>query len=77
MNKRQKKKQEKMRTKRMLKRYPFLRGSLCEYDSLYPGWDPDFTKATSEEKERMDAADKELREGVYFTEGEVWEEVKR
>lgn len=35
-------------------------------------WDPDFTKATSEEKARMDAADKELRQGIFCTEAEVW-----
>lgn len=44
MNRRQRKKQEKMRVKRMLERYPFLRDSLCEYDSLYPGWKSGFGK---------------------------------
>lgn len=39
-------------------------------------WDLDFTKVTPEEKERMDAADKELQQGIYCTEKEVWEEAK-
>lgn len=35
-------------------------------------WDPDFTKATSEEKEKMKIAEKEFKEGIYFTDEDVW-----
>lgn len=34
--------------------------------------DPDFTKVTEEERARMDVADAELKNGIYFTEDEVW-----
>lgn len=39
---------------------------------LLLAWDPDFTKVTPEEKERIDRADKEMQNGEYFTDEEVW-----
>lgn len=39
---------------------------------LVRSWDPDFTKVTEEERARMDVADAELKNGIYFTEDEVW-----
>lgn len=35
-------------------------------------WDPDFSKATSEEREKMKTSEKEFQEGIYFTDEEVW-----
>ena len=35
-------------------------------------WDPDFTKVTPEERERMETAEKELENGEYVSEDEVW-----
>ena len=34
-------------------------------------WDPDFTKSTPKEKERLERADKEMKNGEYFTDEEV------
>lgn len=34
-------------------------------------WDPDFTKSTPKEKERLERADKEMKNGEYFTDDEV------
>ena len=39
---------------------------------LIRAWDPDFTKVTEEEKRILEEADKELKNGEYFTEDEVW-----
>lgn len=39
---------------------------------LVLAWDPDFTKVTEEEKRRMDVADEEMRNGVCFSEEDVW-----
>lgn len=38
-------------------------------------WDPDFTKVTPEERERMEAAEKELENGEYVSEDEVWKQL--
>lgn len=34
-------------------------------------WDPDFIKTTPKEKERLERADKEMKNGEYFTDEEV------
>ncbi len=38
-------------------------------------WDPDFTKVTPEERERMETAEKELENGEYVSEDEVWKQL--
>ena len=38
---------------------------------LVLAWDPDFTKSTPKEKERLERADKEMKNGEYFTDDEV------
>jgi len=38
-------------------------------------WDPDFTKATTKEKIQMYVAEKEISNGVYFAEKDVWNEL--
>ena len=40
---------------------------------LVRSWDPDFTKLTPEEKERVDRSDAEMKAGIYYTEDEVWD----
>lgn len=35
-------------------------------------WDPDFTKATPDEQQRMKIAEKELEKGESFSHDEVW-----
>lgn len=35
-------------------------------------WDPDFTKVTDLERERMDVAQKELEQGEYISHEDVW-----
>lgn len=35
-------------------------------------WDPDFTRVTDEEKRRIDTAIEEMKNGIYFSEDEVW-----
>ena len=42
-------------------------------DDFYESWDPDFVKLTSEEKERVDRSDAEMKAGIYYTEDEVWD----
>jgi hypothetical protein len=37
-------------------------------------WDEDFTKVTPSEKARLDKANKEMEEGVFYTEDEVFDE---
>ncbi len=39
---------------------------------LVLAWDPDFTRVTPDEKAHMDIAEKELENGEYVTEEEVW-----
>ena len=39
---------------------------------LVRAWDPDFTKVTEEESVVLDQADKEMKNGEYFTDDEVW-----
>lgn len=39
---------------------------------LLLAWDPDFTKVTPEERNRLDKADEEMKSGEYFTDNEVW-----
>ncbi len=39
---------------------------------LVLAWDPDFTRVTPDEKARMDIAEKELENGEYVTEEEMW-----
>ena len=39
---------------------------------LVRSWDSDLTKVTEEERARIDVADAELKNGIYFTEEEVW-----
>ena len=39
---------------------------------LLLAWDPDFTKVTPEERNRLDKADEEMKRGEYFTDDEVW-----
>ena len=37
-------------------------------------WDEDFTKVTPSERTKLDKIDKEMEEGVYFSEEEVFSE---
>lgn len=37
-------------------------------------WDEDFTKVTPSEKTKLDKIDKEMEEGIYFSEEEVFSE---
>ena len=39
---------------------------------LIRAWDPDFTRATPQEKTKMDAAVAEMENGIYFSDEEVW-----
>lgn len=39
---------------------------------LVRAWDPDFTKVTMEERQRIDAADKEMKAGIFYSEEDVW-----
>ncbi len=38
-------------------------------------WDPDFTKVTPEERKKMEIAEKELENGEYVSEDEVWKQL--
>ncbi len=38
-------------------------------------WDPDFTKVTPEERERMEIAEKEIENGEYVSENEIWKQL--
>lgn len=35
-------------------------------------WDPDYTKLTAAEKRSLEIADKEMKNGEYFTKEEIW-----
>ena len=35
-------------------------------------WDPDFTKVTPAEKQAMDVAEEELKNGEYYSHEDVW-----
>ena len=35
-------------------------------------WDPDFTKVTDSERQRMDQAEQEFKNGEYATHEDVW-----
>lgn len=35
-------------------------------------WDPDFTKVTDSERQRMDQAEQELKNGEYVSHEDVW-----
>lgn len=35
-------------------------------------WDPDFTKVTKDEAHAIEIADKEMQNGIYYTEDEIW-----
>ena len=37
-------------------------------------WDSDYTKVTPTEKKMLDASVKEMEQGIFFTEKEVWED---
>lgn len=39
---------------------------------LVPTWDLDYTKVTQKEKQILDTTVKEMEQGIYFTEDEVW-----
>ncbi len=38
-------------------------------------WDPDFTRVTSEERQRMEIAEQELANGEYETHESVWADI--
>ena len=38
-------------------------------------WDPDFTKVTPEERKKMEIVEKELENGEYVSEDEVWKQL--
>ncbi len=40
---------------------------------LVKAWDPDFTKLTDEERDRIEKSEKEMEEGIYFTDNEIWD----
>lgn len=39
---------------------------------LVRSWDPDFTKVTKEEAERLEEAERQIENGEYYTEEDVW-----
>ena len=39
---------------------------------LIAAWDPDFTKVTSVEKERIEEAEEEIKNGIFYTSAEVF-----
>ena len=39
---------------------------------LVIAWDPDFTKLTPKELESLEQSDKEMQEGTYVSEEEMW-----
>ena len=39
---------------------------------LVRSWDPDFTKVTMEEKERLESIEKSMENGEIYSEDEVW-----
>lgn len=43
---------------------------------LLKAWDPDYTKLTSREKRSMLQAEKEMKNGEYYTSEEVWENLQ-
>lgn len=38
-------------------------------------WDPDFTKVTAEERQRMELAEEELKNGEYYSHDDVWADI--
>lgn len=42
------------------------------FKRLVLAWDPDYTKVTPSERARMEIAEKELENGEYVTEEEMW-----
>jgi hypothetical protein len=39
---------------------------------LILAWDPEFTKVTLDEKKILDEADEEIKNGIYYSEEDVW-----
>ncbi len=39
---------------------------------LVLAWDPDYTKLTAAEKRSLEIADKEMKNGEFYTKEEVW-----
>ena len=39
---------------------------------LVRSWDPDFTNVTKEEAERLEEAERQMENGEYYTEEDVW-----
>lgn len=39
-------------------------------------WDPDFTKVTLEERQRIEMAEKELANGEYLAHEDVWSDLE-
>ena len=39
---------------------------------LVRSWDPDFTKVTQDEAERLEKAERQMKNGEYYTEEDVW-----
>lgn len=39
---------------------------------LVVAWDPDFTKLTPAEKQRLDESSEEMENGEYYSESDVW-----
>ena len=63
-----------MQTAEMLSLLPDDEVSLVNalVKKLILAWDPDFTKVTQQEAEVIEQSDNEMKEGIYFTEDEVW-----
>ena len=38
-------------------------------------WDSDFTKVTAEERQRMELAEEELKNGEYYSHDDVWADI--
>ncbi len=43
-------------------------------NKLIIAWDPDYTRVTPEERERIDKSYEEIKNGIYYTDEEVWNE---
>lgn len=39
---------------------------------IIKAWDPDFTKVTAEERKRLEEIDMEIKNGIYYTDEDVF-----
>lgn len=43
-------------------------------NKLIIAWDPDYTRVTPDERKRIDKSYEEIKNGIYYTDEEVWNE---